>query len=390
MFARLHDKAIGRDCQIEGDLYHSFVSADYLGLAKHEAVKQNAIEAIERYGTSFSVGQYTDRTPEHNQLAASLAKLSGCEEAVITGSGYVANLVAISHLAKTIDLFLIDELSHNSIITASQQVNSAVEKFPHNDLVALSQKLEAAKETGMRVCVITESVFSADGDCADLDKITKLKNQYEFILYVDAAHSLGTFNGVEDALPNLFSIKEQVNKEKIQTEKDKGNDKKTHDIDWVTGSLNKTFASCGGYVASRKNAIEKLSKRNGYYLFSTGITPSNIAAALTAIRVLTAEESRHKKLYTNIKTFRRLAKEYKLSLGESDLETPIFTIMVNPKHFDGLYDVLIDNKIHVQALKFPAVERSSPRLRVLINCDHDIEQIKTLITVVSGFLSAAN
>ena len=356
IYFKEHERYISETALMNGKEYHSFISADYYSLNTHSAIKKAAIEAIQTYGTSLSVGQFSDRSPLIKQLEAQLCAVTNMAASCIFTSGYTANLGAISATSKIDNVFyLYDKLCHASIVSAIKSTKCGSEAFAHNDMEGLATKLSAHQSK--TIIVITEGLYSADGDFVDLPRIVALKEHYKFMLYVDEAHSFV----ISSTQKNVAHVFDEI---------------AAGSIDIISGSLSKALCSTGGFVVANAKMIDRI-RMSREYIFSTGITPSNIAASVACLTLLSATD-RHQKLAKNIAYFRHKAKQNNINLGMSDTLSPIFTIFPNESCAE-LYQSLLDEGILVQPLLYPAVPKEHERLRVLINAVHEIHQLDLLI-----------
>lgn len=359
IYFKEHQRYISETALMNGKEYHSFISADYYSLNTHPVIKKAAIDAIDTYGTSLSVGQFSDRSPLIKQLEKQLSAVPDMDACCIFTSGYTANLGAISATSKIDNVFyLYDKYCHASIVSAIKSTGRAAEAFAHNDMVELADKLDAHK--GKNIIIITEGLYSADGDFVDLPSIVALKERYEFMLYVDEAHSFV----ISSSQKNVSKVFEDID---------------TRKIDIISGSLSKALCSTGGFVIANAKMIDRI-RMSREYIFSTGITPSNIAASVACLELLSTTD-RHQKLANNIAHFRSKANEMGVNLGMSDTLSPIFTIFPD-KSCTELYQSLLDLGILVQPLLYPAVPKEHERLRILINAAHETQQLDVLIESV--------
>lgn len=360
IYFKEHERHIASTALMNGKEYHSFISADYYSINTHPDIKQTAIDAIEVYGTSLSVGQFSDRSPLTQQLESQLAAIPEMEACCLFTSCYAANLGAISALSRLDNIFyLFDQYCHASIVSGIKNTGKNSESFSHNDMNDLTAKLEQYK--GKHIVVISEGLYSADGDFADLPSLIALKKRYGFILYIDEAHS-------------FLIADNQRNIRHIFSDIEKG------DIDIISGSLSKALCSSGGFITASHKMIERI-KMSREYIFSTGITPSNIAASAACLKLL-SEENHHYQLASNIAYFRQRAKEMNINLGMSDTLSPIFTIFPDQPCTE-VYQFLLNMGVLVQPLLYPAVPKEHERLRVLINAAHTTQQLDKLIEYVS-------
>ena len=367
IYFKEHERYISETALMNGKKYYSFISADYYSLNTHTFIKQAAMDAIQTYGTSLSVGQFSDRSPLIKQLEARLCTVASMEASCIFTSGYTANLGAISATSKIDNVFyLYDKLCHASIVSAIKSTKCGSEAFAHNDMTELTAKLNTHQ--GKTIIVITEGLYSADGDFVDLPSIVALKERYDFMLYVDEAHSF-VISSNQKNVAQIF------------------NEVAAGSIDIISGSLSKALCSTGGFVIASSKMIDRI-RMSREYIFSTGITPSNIAASVACLELLSASD-RHQKLAENIAYFRQKAKENNINLGMSNTLSPIFTIFPNEPCAE-LYQSLLDVGILVQPLLYPAVPKEHERLRVLINAAHETHQLDALIDSVVSKRHAHN
>ncbi|NVJ61919.1 MAG: aminotransferase class I/II-fold pyridoxal phosphate-dependent enzyme [Gammaproteobacteria bacterium] len=361
LYFKEHDRHIAETAQMNGQEYHSFISADYYSLNNHPEVKQAAIDAIETFGTSLSVGQFSDRSPLIKQLEQHLSDVAKMEASCIFTSCYVANYGVISILSKIDNVFfLYDQYCHSSIVSAIKSSKADCDMYVHNNMSDLAAKLD--RNFGKQVIVISEGLFSADGDFVDLVGLASLKNSFDFMLYIDEAHSFLLSQSHRNVADKYPEVESDV-------------------IDLITGSLSKAMCSTGGFAVGQRKLIDKI-RMSREYIFSTGITPSNIAASIACLNVL-SNNDRHQKLSNNIEHFRQQAKKSGIDLGKSDTESPVFTIFPKSSCVDA-YQLLLKNHILVQPLLYPAVPKEHERLRILINAAHSKEQIDCLIDSVDN------
>ncbi len=361
IYFKEHDRHIGETAVMKGKEYHSFISADYYSLNNHPEVKRAAIAAVETYGTSLSVGQFSDRSPLIKQLESRLADVAHMQACCIFTSCYTANLGAISAIATLENVhFLYDQFCHASIISAIKNTKCSADAFAHNDMTSLYTLLQANE--GKHNVVITEGLFSADGDFVDLPALAKLKQQFGFTLYVDEAHSFV----ISNSQSNVRRIFDNID---------------SSCIDIISGSLSKALCSTGGFVVASAKLMNRI-RMSREYIFSTGITPSNIAASLACLDLL-ASTDRHSKLADNIAYFRDYAKEKNVNLGMSDTPSPVFTLYPKRSCTEA-YQSLLQAGYLVQPLLHPAVPKSHERLRVLVNTAHERSQLKSLLEQISA------
>lgn len=350
---------VSRDTiRIDGQSYINYGGYNYLGLSGDPEVNAAVIDAIGRYGTSVSASRIVSgEIPLHRELEGALAAFHGVEDAVVFVSGYGTNVSTIGHLFGPKDLLLHDSLIHNSALTGCILSGARRMPFPHNDYDALERTLAEHRTAHERVCILTEGVFSMDGDIPDLRRLIDLKTKYKSLLMVDEAHSAGTIGATGRGIAEY-----------------RGVDPTGVDI-WM-GTLSKSWASCGGYIAGCQALTLNLRyAAPGGILYSAGISPPNAAAALAALRKVPRVTDRVKALSENAKLFVSRARAENLDTGPS-ADSPVVPVIVsNSVHCLKLADRLFKAGINVQPMLYPAVSEEASRLRFFITALHTAEQI---------------
>jgi 7-keto-8-aminopelargonate synthetase-like enzyme/NADP-dependent 3-hydroxy acid dehydrogenase YdfG/acyl carrier protein len=259
-----HDGVARNTATVGGVSMVNYSSYNYLGLSGHPAVSAAAKEAVDRYGTSVSASRVASgEIPLHRELEEALADLLGCEAAVVFSAGHMTNETTIGHLLGEGDLIIHDALAHNSILEGAKLSGAKRRPFPHSDWAALDEILTTIRPRFRRVLIALEGVYSMDGDIPDLPRFIDLRDKHRCLLLVDEAHSLGVLGATGRGIGELFDV-----------------DRNRVDI-WM-GTLSKTLASCGGYIAARKPLVEYLKYTAPAFVFSAGISPANAAAARAA------------------------------------------------------------------------------------------------------------
>jgi 8-amino-7-oxononanoate synthase len=354
---------------IDGQDYINYSGYNYLGLSGDPELNAAVTAAVERYGTSVSASRIVSgEIPLHRELEAELAAFHGVEDAVVFVSGYGTNVSTIGHLFGPKDLLLHDSLIHNSAMTGCILSGARRLPFPHNDYDALERLLREHRTRHERVCVLTEGVFSMDGDIPDVRRLIDLKTRYKALLMVDEAHSAGTIGATGRGIAEYCGI-----------------DPRRVDI-WM-GTLSKSFASCGGYIAgSQALTLNLRYAAPGGVLYSVGVSPANAAAALAAVRKIGRVVHRVKSLADNSRLFLSLAQAEHLNTGPS-CDSPVVPVIVsNSVHCLKLADRLFKNGINVQPMLYPAVSEEASRLRFFITALHTAEQIRFTVACTAAFL----
>ena len=369
-FFHVHEGVSGRTVQIAGRQLLNFANYNYLGLSGHEAVNSAVFEAVARYGSSVSASRVVSgERPVHRELEQVLAQFVGVDDAIVYIGGHPANVSTISHLLNADDVVLCDALLHNSGMQGAEFSGARRLVFPHTDWAALDSLLTQTRAQHRRALVIIEGVYSADGDIPDLSKFVEVKNRHHAMLMVDEAHSLGVLGATGRGIAEHAGV-----------------DPKSVDI-WM-GTLSKSLASCGGYIAGSRTLVEYLKYTSPGFVYSVGITPANAAASLAALRVLQKEPQRVQSLQENAAKFLRLCREAGLDTGASH-ETPIIPIIIGDSmRAMRIAERLFNAGINVQPMVAPAVPEHQARLRFFVACTHTesdlrfaVEALKQAMTV---------
>ena len=324
----------------------SFSCNDYLGLTQHPAVKAAAIAAIEQYGAGAGASRLvTGNHPLYAGLEARLARLKGAEAACVFGSGYLANAGVAPALAGPGDLILIDELAHASLWTGARLARAELQPFRHNDAGHVRAVLRERRARHPRTLIVTESVFSMDGDRAPLAELAALAAEHDAWFIVDDAHDLGAPEGGA-AVPVRI------------------------------GTLSKALGSYGGYAAASRPVIALLQNRARPLIYSTGLPPATVAAAIAALDLIAGEPSLCAVPHAKARAFTR-------SAGLPDAQSAIVPIVIGSAQ-DALdaSRMLEDEGFLVVAIRPPTVPAGTARLRVAFSALHPDAEIDRLAGVV--------
>lgn len=360
----VHEGRIGNTTQIDGRELISFSSYNYLGLSGDPVVKKGAIEAIEKYGTSVSASRLVSGEKTiHGELDGALAEFFGCEDAITFPGGHACNESIIGHLLGKGDLIIHDSLAHNSIVQGALMSGARRRPFPHNDWRELDQILTEIRGEYRRVMIAIEGLYSMDGDSPELDKFLEVKNRHRAILYVDEAHSCGTLGKTGRGLAEVYGI-----------------DRSDGDL-WM-GTLSKSFGSCGGFVLGSEPMIQYLRYTTPGYVYSNGIPPGSVGAALASVRYLAEHPERVMQLRENSKLFLTQAKKSGLNTGMSH-DSPVIPIITGSSyHALMLSEKLFEEGINAQPILHPAVEEHLARVRFFITSEHTSEQIVATVQAI--------
>jgi glycine C-acetyltransferase len=339
-------------------------SNNYLGLTTHPKLRRAAIEATRRYGVgSGAVRTITGTMKIHMELEQQIARFKQVEACVVFQSGFAANAGTVSAILGKEDLIISDELNHASIIDGCRLSRGTIKVFKHKDLADCERVLEETKNWPGKKLLITDGVFSMEGDIADLPALCDLAEKYNCIMMVDDAHSSGVLGSRGRGTIDHCGVHGRV--------------------DIQVGTLSKAIGSIGGYVCGPKDLIEFLYHRARPFLFSTSHPPSVTATCQAAFELLDSEagEKLIKKLWSNTKFFKRKLKKLGFKTGAS--ETPITPIMVGDagKAFEFSRE-LFAKGVLAMAIGFPTVPEGKARLRTIVTATHrraDLERAAEII-----------
>ena len=344
----------------------SFASNDYLGLANEPALREAAKAAIDRYGVGSGSSRLICGTlAPHTQLEETLARFKGTEAALTFSSGYATALGAIGSLCKEEDVIILDKLCHASLIDGARLSGATMRVFPHNHMGKLESHLEwaASEAPDGRILIVTEAVFSMDGDRALLPEITALKNRFGAMLLVDEAHAVGVLGRNGRGLADALRLEGEV--------------------DIQMGTLSKALGVAGGYIAGSRRLIELLINRARSFIFSTAPPPALAAAATAALEILMSDEGegRRTKLWENLAHF--AGEMPHLFSDGREIQSPIVPIIVGDSgRALEAADRLTERGFHVPAIRYPTVARDAARLRISICASHAPQQISALCTAL--------
>ncbi|MFH1723931.1 MAG: glycine C-acetyltransferase [Elusimicrobiota bacterium] len=346
---------------IDGKKVINLTSNNYLALTTHPKLMRAAKEAIDRYGVGTAAVRTIIGTMDiHQELERRLARFKETEAALVFQSGFTTNVaVCQSLMTSPDDLLISDQLNHASIIDGGRLSKAARRIYPHKDMKALRELLESAESRkARRRMIVTDGVFSMDGDLAPLPEIVDLAARYEAFVMVDDAHASGVMGVNGRGTPSHFGLTDRV---QIQI-----------------GTLSKAIASIGGYVASSKDLREYLVSTARPFLFSSSHPPSVTATCMAALDVLEGEPERIERLWENTRLFKEGLRKSGFDTGLS--ETPITPVMVGDTHkaraFSGR---LFEEGVFALSIGFPTVPRGKERLRTIVTAGHTAEELETAL-----------
>jgi len=356
-YFKLHDGIAGVTTRIEGREYLNFASYNYLGFCGDPRVSQAARAAIDRYGTSVSASRLVSgERGIHRELEHSLAEVYGVDDAIAFVSGHATNVTVIGYLFGPKDLIVHDALVHNSILQGIKLSGAHRLPFPHRDWAALDAILADQRRQFERVLIVVEGVYSMDGDYPDLPRFVDIRRKHRAFLMVDEAHSFGVMGETGFGIREHFGLRGD-------------------DVDIWMGTLSKTLASCGGYIAGETALIEHLKFLAPGFLYSVGMTPPAAAAALAALQCLCCEPERVARLQRMGVLFRDEARNAGIDVGSSAGLAVVPAITGSSARAVRLSRALFERGINVQPILYPAVPEKAARLRFFISSEHTEEQI---------------
>jgi len=362
------DSAQGARIEIGGITFLNFSSNDYLGLANHPALKAAAVGAVEKFGAGAGASRLIcgSLAPFH-ELEETLAAFKPTEAALTFPTGYAAALGTITALLGKDDIIIIDKLAHACIVDAAKLSGAKLRVFAHNDLDDLEDKLKWAGEKNIqhstfniqhrkRVLIVTESIFSMDGDAAPLRELVALKEKYGAWLMVDEAHATGIIGKNGRGLADALGVSGQI---EIQM-----------------GTLGKALGASGGYIAGSRALIDYLVNRARSFIFSTAPVPAAAAAATAGIKLVQSAEGEALRLQLQ----HRIA-EFKSEIGNRKTEIPcaiVPLILGDEAKAIAAAAKLREQNIFVPAIRYPTVARGAARLRITLTAAHTAADVSTL------------
>jgi 8-amino-7-oxononanoate synthase len=364
-FFRQHDGVAGAITQIGGRPYVNFGSYNYLGLSGHPDVVAAAKMAIDQYGTSVSASRMVSgERALHRELERAIADAYGVDDAVAMVSGHATNVTTIGHLFGPKDLVVHDALIHNSTLQGIQLSGAKRLGFPHNDLGALDTLLAAHRRHFQRVLIVLEGIYGMDGDFPDLPGFVEVKRRHRAFLMVDEAHSFGVMG------PGGLGIREHFGLA-------------GRDVDIWMGTLSKSLAGCGGYIAGESALVEHLKCLAPGFLYSVGMAPPLAAASLAALRIMRREPWRVAALHERGAAFLARAKAAGVDTGSSAGLSVVPALAGGSLRAARLSVALFERGINVQPILYPAVPEKSARLRFFLAHDHTEAQIATTVQALA-------
>ena len=340
---------------VDGKNVLNFCSNNYLGLANHPKIVEAAKEATKKYGVGPAAVRSIAGTMDlHVQLEQRLARFKGAEAVITFQSGFTANLGTIAALVGKEDVIFSDRLNHASIIDGCRLSGAKIVAYEHNDPGALEDAIKEHASNFRRALIITDGVFSMDGDIAPLPALVEVARKYDILFMVDDAHGEGVLGKGGRGIVDHFGLHGKV--------------------DIEVGTMSKAFGVVGGMVAGDKVIIEWLRQRGRPFLFSSAVTAPDAAACLAAVDLLEESTELVDKLWANAKYFKAEMKKLGFDTGVS--ETPITPVMLGEAPLAQQFSRdLFEEGVFAMAIGFPTVAKGKARIRVMISAAHDNDDL---------------
>ncbi|QUW21094.1 glycine C-acetyltransferase [Sporosarcina sp. Marseille-Q4063] len=352
----------GATIKIDGKELINLSSNNYLGLATDEDLKKLAKDAVDKYGVGAGAVRSINGTLDiHIELEKKLAEFKGTEAAISYQSGFNCNMAAISAVMNKNDAILSDELNHASIIDGCRLSGAKIIRVNHQDMDDLRAKAKEATESGLyeKVMYITDGVFSMDGNIADLPSIVEIAKEFDLITYVDDAHGSGV-TGKGKGTVKHFGLEKE--------------------IDMQMGTLSKAVGVVGGYVAGKQNLIDWLKVRSRPFLFSTAVTPADVAATIGALQQIIDSTELHDKLWENGAYLKAGLKKLGFDIGAS--ETPITPCIIGEEKLSQEFSRrLMEEGVYAKSIVFPTVARGKGRVRNMPTAAHTKEMLDEALAI---------
>jgi len=354
----------GAVVQLEGREVINFASNDYLGLTGDQRLLSAAVAATQKYGTGSTGSRLlTGHRELHRQLEEAIASLKQTEDALVFSSGYLANLGAIAAVVGKRDLILADQYNHSSLKNGAILSSALVLDYAHNDMADLLGQLKQHRRLYRRCLIISDSVFSMDGDLCPIPEILAIAHQFNCMVLVDEAHATGVLGATGAGGVEHFGC--------------------TGETLIQVGTLSKALGSLGGYVAGSAALIDFLRNRAPSWIYTTGLSPADTAAALAAIKIVQQEPERRLQLQHNVNLLKQLIQQQLPHLQLLPSDSPILCLpLASATAAIRLGEQLKAAGIFVPAIRPPTVPTS--RLRISVMATHEIAHLEQLVRVLGG------
>jgi glycine C-acetyltransferase/8-amino-7-oxononanoate synthase len=349
---------------IDGKPYLAFCSNDYLGLANDPRLKAAALEAVQRYGWGSGASRLISGTLKpHQLLEQKLAQFKAAQSSIVFPTGYMANLGVISAVVGRQDTVIIDRLCHASIVDGCRLSRARLQVYPHKDLTVLEKILARGRNNSRRL-IITDSVFSMDGDLAPLPQLVELARRHGALLMVDEAHATGVLGEHGRGAVEHFGLEGGV-------------------VDIAMGTLSKAVGSLGGFVAGNEQLIDFLRQRARSFIYTTALPPAACAASIAALGIIASEPQLRERLWRNTEYLK--TRLLKLGFDLMDSQTPIIPVLLGDEaEVMRASAYLFVQGILIPGIRPPTVPAGQCRLRISLSAKHTREQLDRLLDVLRG------
>ncbi len=360
-----HDRAAKATTSIEGADYLNFSTYDYLDLNGHPEITQVVTEAAVKFGTSAGASRLVGgERPPHREFEKAIADLYEVEDSIVYVSGHATNVSTLGFLFGSRDLILHDNLAHNSLMQGAKLSGATRLAYTHNDADALETILKEKRSQYRRAVIVTEGLFSMDGNIPDLPRLIELKKKYDCMLLVDEAHSLGTLGATGRGAREHFGINPK-------------------DVDMWMSTLSKSLCGCGGFIAGSKELIEFLKYGSPGFVFSVGMSPVLTAASQKALELMLREPERVHKLQHISKYFLDYAQSLGLDTGAAQGYANVPVIVGDSMVAGFMANALLQRGVYAMPITFPAVKEGTARLRFFLSAAHSEEDARRALDITA-------
>ncbi len=360
-----HDRVAKATTSIEGADYLNFSTYDYLDLNGHPEITQVVTEAAQKFGTSAGASRLVGgERPPHREFEKAIADLYEVEDSIVYVSGHATNVSTLGFLFGARDLILHDNLAHNSLMQGAKLSGATRLAYTHNDADALEALLKEKRSQYRRAVIVTEGLFSMDGNIPDLPRLIELKKKYDCMLLVDEAHSLGTLGATGRGAREHFNIDPK-------------------DVDMWMSTLSKSLCGCGGFIAGSKELIEFLKYGSPGFVFSVGMSPVLTAASQKALEIMLREPERVHKLQHISIYFLDYAQSLGLDTGVAQGYANVPVIVGDSMVAGFMANALLQRGVYAMPITFPAVKEGTARLRFFLSAAHSEEDARRALDVTA-------
>ena len=355
---------------INKKIYYQFASNNYLGLTTDAKITNSVISAIKKYGNGTGGSRLVTGTSNlHSKLESDIAKFKKTDDAIVFSSGYLASIGTISSIMNKDDIIFSDELNHACLIDGARLSRSKIVIYKHSNMKDLESKLKKFKASNGKKMIISDSVFSMDGDIAPLDSIVKLSKKYECISMIDEAHATGILGDTGSGASEMFGVQDK--------------------IDICMGTLSKAIGSVGGYIAGSSDLIDYLKNRARSFIFDTSLPAGALTASIGAIKLIERQPSIRDDLNNNIQYIQDFLASSSFNYLKS--VTPIVPIIIGDEEKAlECSRFLLKNQIYVPAVRPPSVPKGQSRIRVTLMATHKKKHIDKIIKVMENLEKIIN